>query len=149
MRTFRRHTKSGATAPNRSAKVPHASEEAAHGLRRPLPDGVFDHIAAAYAAHDDTCASLPEFWLGRTGGVSAFGEQGPCADCHAVFHNEGLVSLTYTVENGPAGTESTTDDDEPELVHLCACCAVGRGYRLRRGRLGFVLAHDIEAPPAT
>ena len=93
-------------------------------LRRPLPDGVFPDIAASYTAHDDTCLSLPDFWLARTGGVTALGDLRDCDGCSNTFYNEGVVCTNYD------------DPDADEWLYYCGCCATQLGYTVRRTPYG-------------
>jgi hypothetical protein len=106
--------------------------------KRPLPEGVFADIATAYTAHDDFCLSLPDFWLGRTGGVSNPGDLSDCTGCGHTFYNEGLVWVNY-------------EDPDPDAdeQHYCGCCAVARGYRVHRTPYGLSTTDTTHEPDTT
>lgn len=81
-----------------------------------LPEGVFAGIKADHEAHDDSCLSLQDMWLGRIGGVSCASDLWDCSDCEVTFYLEGLSWINYEA------------DDEDEL-YLCNCCATKRGVK--------------------
>lgn len=73
---------------------------------------VFDSIKADYAAHDKSCSSIPNMWLGSKGGFSCFNEQENCDGCKVTFYWEGLH------ENG-----FILDEDGYEAeAYYCDCC---------------------------
>lgn len=55
-----------------------------------MPEEAFDTVKADYQAHDKTCSSIPNLWIGRKGGFSDMWSQGPCDGCDVWFYIEGL-----------------------------------------------------------
>ena len=89
-----------------------------------LLTGVFPEIRADYEAHDKSCVSLRDIWLGRKGGVTCPGDLEDCVDCGVTFYREGVSWLNYDAP-----------DDEEE-IHACGCCALKRGVILTRAPYG-------------
>ena len=81
------------------------------GLELVKKPGCYDDMLPAvrrdWDAHDKTCKSLPYFWLGRKGGVTAPGDVGGCDGCGVTFFWEGLSWSNYPDE---------------DTVYLCECC---------------------------
>ena len=89
-------------------------------------DGAWDSIKKAIVDHDSTCNSLKWVWTGRTGGVSAFGEQNDCDDCDVTFYNEGLMG-----QYAPGWkTGDFVEETNEYRAQLCDCC--GRKRRTNR-----------------
>ena len=78
--------------------------------RRPwCYDLLFDRIRKDWDAHDKTCKSLPDLWLGRRGGVSCPSDLTDCDKCGATFFNEGVTDLNW-------------DRPDAEPDYRCECC---------------------------
>jgi hypothetical protein len=93
--------------------------------------GVFDEVKKAILEHDQTCASLPDIWLGRTGGVSCPSDLDACDDCGVTFYNEGLMGQ-YPPDwktGDPVLMTRDADDGLEYEARLCDCC--GRKRRER------------------
>lgn len=86
--------------------------------------GLFDRIKRDILTHDQTCASLPDLWLGHEGGVSCPSDQESCDDCGVVFYNEGLIGqYPPGWKSGDPVLQTVDPDDEEEYeAVLCECC---------------------------
>ena len=86
--------------------------------------GAWDSVKKDITSHDPTCESLKHIWCGRTGGLSAFGEQSECDDCEVTFYNEGLMG-----QYAPGWkTGDPVEETDGCSAQLCDCC--GRKRRL-------------------
>lgn len=86
--------------------------------------GAWDHVKDAILKHDPTCRSLPDVWLGRTGGVSSLSDLGTCDDCGVTFYNVGLMGQ-YSPDwktGDPILQTKDPDDGEEYQATLCECC---------------------------
>jgi hypothetical protein len=72
-------------------------------------DRLIDAVRRDWDAHDKTCKSMDEFWLGYHGGVTAIGDITDCNKCGATFYYEGLLDLNW-------------QDDDAESDYRCECC---------------------------
>lgn len=86
--------------------------------------GLFDSVKKAILEHDQSCVSLPDIWLGHTGGVSCPSDMASCHDCGVVFYNEGLVGqYPPNWRQGEALLQTVDPDDGEEYeAELCECC---------------------------
>jgi hypothetical protein len=87
--------------------------------------GLFSHIQQAILAHDPSCLSLPDLWLGHVGGVSCPSDISDCDDCGVTFYNEGLMGQYPPDRNWKIGDPvlQTVDDDGDFFeAQLCECC---------------------------
>lgn len=86
--------------------------------------GLFDRVKRDILAHDQTCASLPDLWLARAGGVSCPSDMADCDDCGVTFYNEGLMGQ-YPPGWKMGDPVLQTLDEEDGLEYdatLCECC---------------------------
>jgi hypothetical protein len=74
-------------------------------------DQLFESVRTGWDAHDKTCTSLADLWLGRKGGVTCLGDIGDCSRCGVTFYWEGLTDINWR------SGEPRTDSD-----YRCECC---------------------------
>jgi hypothetical protein len=87
--------------------------------------GAWDSVKDAIRNHDQTCRSLKDIWLARTGGVSCPSDLARCDDCGVMFYNEGLLGQYPPGWKTGDPILETEDPDEPGEFYeatLCECC---------------------------